>query len=136
RALKSLFSQGRRPRLRVIGDVSCDIEGAIECNVHATDPGNPIYVYNPRTGQTRDGYHGAGVVVLAVDNLPCELPIESSTHFSNTLLPFIPELARADYNVPFEQSNLSPLLKRAVIVWQGELTPDYRYLYQFLIPDS
>ena len=136
RALQTLFSQGQRPRLRVIGDVSCDIAGAIECNVRATDPGNPIYVYNPRTGQTRDGYHGEGVVVLAVDNLPCELPIESSTHFSNTLLPFVPELALADYNAPFEQCDLSPLLKRAVIVWQGELTPDYRYLSRFLIPDS
>lgn len=130
--LKELFSQPQAPKLRVIGDISCDTEGAIECNLHSTTPGDPIYVYDPLTGETHAGHEGRGVVVLAVDNLPCELPRESSTHFSETLLPFVPEIARADYAVPFEQSDLSPTLKRAVIVWRGELTPDYRYLEAYL----
>jgi alanine dehydrogenase len=134
RFLKALFSESPQPRLRVIGDISCDVEGAIECNLRATTPGDPIYVYDPLTGETRDGHQGHGVVVLAVDNLPCELPRESSTHFSTTLLPFIPELAQADYDVPFDQSALSPTIKRAVIVWHGQLTPDYRYLEAFLQP--
>ena len=126
--------QGSQPKgkLRVIGDISCDAEGAIECNLRATDPGNPIYVYDPLTGKTQDGHQGRGVVVLAVDNLPCELPRESSTHFSNTLLPFVSTIARADYGVPFDQSDLPPIIKRAVIVWQGQLTPAYRYLQEYL----
>jgi alpha-aminoadipic semialdehyde synthase len=130
--LKELFGQSEPPRLRVIGDISCDTEGAIECNLHSTSPGDPVYVYDPLTGATHTGYTGRGVIVLAVDNLPAELPRESSTHFSETLLPFVPEIAQADYDVPFEQSQLSPTLKRAVIVWRGELTPDYRYLEEYL----
>jgi len=130
--LKELFGQSEPPRLRVIGDISCDTEGAIECNLHTTSPGDPVYVYDPLTGATHNGYTGRGVVVLAVDNLPAELPRESSTHFSETLLPFVPEIAQADYSVPFEQSQLSPTLKRAVITWHGELTPDYRYLEEYL----
>ncbi len=130
--LKELFSQPEQPRLRVIGDISCDIEGSVECNLRATTPGDPIYVYDPLTEQTRDGHRGRGVVVLAVDNLPCELPRESSTHFSTTLMPFVPEIARADYSVPFDQTGLSPTVQRAVITWHGRLTPDYQYLEEFL----
>lgn len=132
RFLKELFSQSARPRLRVIGDISCDVDGAIECNLRATTPGDPIYVYDPITEQIHDGHQGRGVVVLAVDNLPCELPRESSTHFSTTLMPFAPEIAQADYSVPFDQCALSPTIKRAVIAWHGQLTPDYRYIEEFL----
>jgi alanine dehydrogenase len=132
RFLKELFSQHEGPRLRVIGDISCDVEGAIECNLRATTPGDPIYVYDPLTGQTHDGHQGRGVVVLAVDNLPCELPRESSTHFSTTLMPFVPEIAQADYSAPFDQCALSPTIKRAVIAWHGQLTPDYGYIEKFL----
>lgn len=134
RYLKELFNQPETPRLRVIGDISCDVEGAIECNLRATNPGNPIYVYDPATEGTQDGHEGRGVVVLAVDNLPCELPRESSTHFSATLLPFVPQLARADYGVPFDECDLPPSVKGAVIAWQGELTPDYQYIQTFLAP--
>jgi alpha-aminoadipic semialdehyde synthase len=130
--LKELFSQEEKPRLRVIGDISCDEEGAIECNLRCTSPGNPIYVYDPLSGETHDGHEGRGVVVLAVDNLPCELPRESSSHFSATLAPFVPEIAQADYSAPLEQSGLSPTIQRAVIAWHGQLTPDYRYIEEFL----
>jgi alpha-aminoadipic semialdehyde synthase len=130
--LKELFSGDDAPRLRVIGDISCDQEGAIECNLRCTTPGDPLYVYDPLTGETTDGHQGRGVVLLAVDNLPCELPRESSSHFSATLAPFVPELAQADYSAPLAESGLSPTVQRAVIAWQGELTPDYRYIEKFL----
>jgi hypothetical protein len=67
-----------------------------------------------------------------VDNLPAELPKESSTHFSRTLMPLVPEIVQADYTVPFHKAEISPPLKHAIIVWQGGLTPDYRYLEEFL----
>lgn len=130
--LKNLFARNPTPRLRVIGDVSCDVDGEIECNVRATNPGNPIYVYDPATGQARDGYQGQGVVVMAVDNLPGEVPCESSNAFSTALLPFVLEIAQADYTMPFEQCALSPTIKNAVITWHGELTPKYAYLEGFL----
>jgi len=130
--LRDLFRGPGRPRLRVIGDISCDIEGAIECTVKCTEPGDPVYVYNPLTGEVTDGYEGEGVVVLAVDILPSELPRESSMDFSAVLREFVPAIARADYTVPFERLDLPPEIKRAVIAYRGELTPGYRYLEQYL----
>ena len=135
---RALFEQATCPRLRVIGDISCDTEGAIECTMHATTPGSPVYVYDPITcepqqaGADAQACTGRGVVILAVDNLPCELPRESSTHFSSTLAPYIPAIASADYTVAFEDADLPPVLKNAMILWHGELTPAYRYLEKHL----
>ena len=119
-------------RLRVIGDISCDIDGAIECTVRATEPGEPVFVYNPQTGEDVDGYEGDGVVVMAVDILPSELPRDASNDFSRVLQPYLPALAAADYSAPFDALDLPPEIKRAVIVHRGELTPAYRYLQQHL----
>jgi saccharopine dehydrogenase (NAD+, L-lysine-forming) len=129
--LKQLYSAGK-PRLRVIGDISCDIEGAIECTVRSTEPDEPVFVYNPSTGETTDGCEGKGPVVMAVDILPSELPRDASVDFSGVLKEFIPALAKADFAVPFEQLALPPEIKRAVIAYHGELAPDYRYIEQFL----
>lgn len=119
-------------KLKVVGDISCDMEGGIEFNTHATNPGDPVYLYEPLTEETRDGYEGEGVVVLAVDNLPCELPRESTEEFSNLLLPFVKDIAEADYTKPFEELDLPPEIKKAVIVYNGELTPDYEYIEEYL----
>ncbi len=130
--LKRLFGGEEQPRLRVIGDVSCDIEGAIECTLHCTEPDEPVFVYDPFADRAIPGYAGKGPVVLAVDILPSELPRESSADFSRVLLDYIPAIAKADYSVPFEQLDLPPEIKRAVIAHRGELTPNYRYLEKFL----
>ena len=116
------------PRLRVIGDISADIEGAVECDTHTTEADNPVYVFDPATGETADGVAGTGPVVMAVDILPTELPRDASIDFSHVLVGFIPAIARADYSVSFEELALPPELKRAVIVHRGELTPEYRHL--------
>ena len=130
--LKKLFRTGANPELRVISDITCDVEGSVECNLQTTDSGNPIYVYNPQTGKIKFGYEGSGVVVLAVDNLPCELPYDSSTGFSTALLPFIPEIIKADYTKDFKGLKLPPEIKNALILCHGEFTPDYKYLEKFL----
>lgn len=129
--LKQLYSAGK-PRLRIIGDISCDIEGAIECTVRSTEPDEPVFVYNPFTGEATDGYEGVGPVIMAVDILPSELPRDASVNFSGVLSEFIPAMAKADFSVPFEQLELPPEIKRAVIAYHGELTPDYRYIEEFL----
>ncbi len=121
-----------RLRLRVIGDISCDIDGAIEATVRATEPGEPSFVYDPLTDEITDGVAGRGVVVMAVDILPSELPRDASEDFSRVLAEFIPALAAADYRVPFAELALPDPIKRAVITHRGELTPDYRYLQQYL----
>jgi saccharopine dehydrogenase (NAD+, L-lysine-forming) len=130
--LKSAFGLEARLPLRVIGDISCDVEGAIECTVKSTEPGEPNYVYNPITHEVTDGYRGDGIVIMAVEILPSELPREASTDFSHVLKPFIPAIARCDYSLPFDECDLPPEIKRAVIVYQGELTPAYEYIRQYL----
>jgi len=73
---------------------------------------------------------------MTVDNLPTELPRESSEAFGRALLPFIPALATCDFSKPFDELNLPPELKRAIITHQGELTPDFEYLNNFLETDE
>jgi len=134
--LKRLYGETEPPRLRVIGDVSCDVEGAIECTLKCTEPGDPVYVYDPGEDRAIDGFEGPGPVVLAVDILPSELPRDASEYFSDVLMQYIPTIAQADYSVPFEELALPPEIKRAVIVYQGELTPDYRYIKKYLEEDK
>ena len=119
-------------RLSVIGDITCDPEGSVECTVKATGIEDPVFVYDPASGDHAMGFEGPGVAVMAVDILPSELPRESSEHFSRLLSPWIPELSRADFQVSFDRLQLPAELKRAVIVHNGRLTPDYEYLEQYL----
>lgn len=130
-AVRELYREGN-PRLKVIGDITCDVEGAIECTVKATEPDNPVYVYDPVADRAMDGIAGNGPVVMAVEILPSELPRESSTYFSNVLKTYVPAIASADYSGNFASCQLPPEIKRAVIVYRGELTPDYRYIEKYL----
>ena len=126
-AVRLLYEEGQ-PALRVIGDISCDIGGAIEITVKATEPDDPVYVYESRTGTIRSGVEGDGPVIMAVEILPSELPREASSYFSAILKGFVPAIAAADYRADFDALALPPELKRAVICHRGELAPDYRYL--------
>jgi alpha-aminoadipic semialdehyde synthase len=129
---KRLHAAGRAARLQVIGDISCDIEGSIEMTLKTTMPDDPCFTYDPVADDVRMGCDGPGPVVMAVDNLPCELPRESSHHFSQALRGMVPALAAADWQADFDQLDLPPELKRALIVHKGELTPDYRHLRKYL----
>jgi alpha-aminoadipic semialdehyde synthase len=131
-AARHLYHGDSPPKLRVIGDISCDIEGGIEPTIKATEPDAPTFVWDPATDTALDGVAGAGPVIMAVDNLPGELPVESSTSFGEALSPFIPALATCDFSLDFAECALPPELKRATIVYHGELTPDYRYLEKFI----
>jgi len=126
------YGSGKQPRLQVIGDISCDIEGAIELTARATMPDAPCYVAVPDSGELLPGVEGPGPVIMAVDNLPCEVPRESSLYFSSVLSDMMPALARADFSVGFESLLLPPHLKKAVIAHRGALAPDYRYLQEYL----
>lgn len=130
--LRRAYSNSRPPRLRIIGDISCDIEGSIQCTVKVTDPGNPVYVYNPLDSAVTDGVEGIGPVLMAVDNLPCELPKEASEFFGRTLTPFIPRLASTVFDVPFENLDLPDEFRRAAILHKGELTLKYVHLSKYL----
>ena len=126
------YGPGREARLQVIGDISCDVEGSIELTLNTTQPDEPCFVYDPVTDSATPGVEGSGPVVMAVDNLPCELAREASEHFSHVLRTMVPELARADWSADFETLDLPSHLKKAVIVHRGALTPDYQYLTRYL----
>jgi alanine dehydrogenase len=132
--IRELWDREPLPKLRVIGDISCDVEGAIEVNRRATDPGDPVYVYHVETGELRPGVEGRGPVILAVDNLPCELPLSASQHFGDSLIRFVLPLARCDWDAPTDRLELPPEILGAVIVHRGALTPRYRSLARFLEP--
>ena len=132
-AVRALYgSNAAPPRLQVLGDITCDIGGAIACTVRATEPDNPVYVWEPKTGATVDGVIGDGPVVMAVDNLPCEFPVEASEDFGRGLLPFVPSLIRAaDAGLTrsaLDSGTLPEEIAQAVIVAGGELAPSYQYL--------
>ena len=129
--VRALFADGQ-PSLRVIGDISCDVEGSIEVTVKATEPDDPVYVYDPDSGEIRSGIEGSGPVMMTVEILPSELPRESSVYFSGILKRFVPAIAAADYGVPFDALALPSELKRAVICHRGALAPDYRTLEKHL----
>jgi alanine dehydrogenase len=134
KALGRLWKGTERPRLRVIGDITCDIDGSIECTVKSTEPSHPVFTYDVRKGEAVDGLEGRGPAVMAVDNLPAEIALESSVFFSQTLMPFIPGLVGADFEADFSRCGLPPELKRATILFRGEFTPDYEYMREFISP--
>lgn len=119
-------------KLIIVGDISCDINGSIEFTVKSTEADNPAFIYNPFDDIIIDGFEGEGIADIAIDNLPAELPRDASVGFSHSLMPFIPGLAEADMTKSFEDVNLPAEIKRAVIVYKGDLTPGYKYLEKYL----
>jgi len=130
--LKELYSEHRPAKLRVIGDISCDIEGAIEATIKATTPEDPVYVYEPWEDTALPGWRGSGPVIMAVDNLPCEIPEEASEYFGDRLKGFLPHIAATDLTKDFSSLTLPKPIKHAVIVHKGQLTPGYCYLERSL----
>ena len=125
---KGHYGPDKRPRLQVIGDISCDIEGSVELTLKAPMPDRPCFVFDPQSGKIHDGIEGDGPVIMAVDNLPCELPRESSEYFSEVLRDMMTALGQTDFQSDFEGLHLPSHLKKAVVTHRGELTPSYKYL--------
>jgi len=130
--MRRMWKAGELSRLRVIVDIACDIDGAIEATVKATTPDDPVFVYEVSGERVIDGFEGDGPVILAVDNLPAELPRESSRDFGDTLSPFVAPLGRCDWNRPLDRLGLPPELSRAILVHRGALTPRFSHLEKFL----
>lgn len=129
--VRQLHHDGRL-NLKVIGDITCDIDGSIELTTEATGQEKPILVYDPVADTVENRWDGEGVAVLAVDNLPAELPRDATGYFGESLFKFLPALAGLDRSQPFEKCPMPDALRPSVIVWNGELTPPYRYLQKFL----
>ncbi len=112
--------------VRVIADITCDIEGSIPSTKEASTIENPIYDYNPSDNQVEQALTDEGnITVMAVDNLPCELPRDASESFGKELVNnVLPHLLKED---------TAGIIKNATIAKEGKLTPKYSYLKDFVV---
>jgi hypothetical protein len=84
--------------------------------VRPTDPEDPVFVYEPEADRAVQGFAGRGPVIMAVYNLPAELPLESSVLFSGVLKGFVPAIARADFRAPLRTVELPEAIRRSMII--------------------
>lgn len=112
-------------RLSVVADISCDIDEPIGCTIRSSTILDPIYGYNPIT-ESEDDFMKEGVIaVMAVDNLPCELPLDASRDFGNELIKHIfPALFNEDPDDIIGRASETNL--------QGTLNPRFEYLSDYV----
>jgi alpha-aminoadipic semialdehyde synthase len=113
--------------LMAIGDITCDPNGSIEFS-RETWIDNPVYMYNPATRESVNGFDGDGIAVMAVTNLPCEFSPDASAEFSQNLSPYALAICEANFDGTLEESGLPVDIKRSVILWKGEFTEEYAYM--------
>lgn len=130
--IKELFSGEKVPRLRFIGDISCDVEGGVEATIRISYIERPFFCYDPEEDTATNGVKGSGPAILAIDHLPTEIPRDASEYFSNTLLPFVPNMAKANYDGTLAEAGLAEEIKRSVILWKGKFTPNFEYIDEYL----
>jgi saccharopine dehydrogenase (NAD+, L-lysine forming) len=116
----------------VIGDISCDIDGALQTTIKPCSIDEPAYTLDISTGETTNGVHLVGPTTMAIDNLPCELSADASDEFSKLITRSIPYLSTFDINKPFENSGLSKELMSGTILYNGEFTEPFKYMEKFL----
>jgi len=78
------------------------------------------------------GHDGEGMLMMTVDILPAELPRDASNGFGDVLVNFVKPIADADFEDSFEDLDLPKAIKKGLILHRGELTPDFKYLEEFL----
>ncbi|WP_367754012.1 NAD(P)-dependent oxidoreductase [Flavobacterium sp. WC2430] len=116
--------QAKDCKIKVIGDVSCDINGPIASTLRASTIAEPLYGYLPSEHKEVDVFHPAAIVVMAVDNLPCELPKDASEGFGIMFM---------EHVIPaFFDNDKDGILERAKMTEKGKLTPRFSYLQDYV----
>ncbi|WP_350291098.1 NAD(P)-dependent oxidoreductase [uncultured Croceitalea sp.] len=111
-------------KIKVVADVSCDIDGPVATTIKPSTIANPIYGYNPKTEQEIDYKDEVAIAVMAVDNLPAELPRDASDGFGE---------AFSTYVIPaFFNDDKDGILERARMTSNGKLTKRYKYLQDYV----
>ena len=111
-------------KISVIADVSCDLNIPIASTIRSSTIENPIYGYNKFTNEETDYHSPLAIAVMAVDNLPCELPKDSSDGFGENF---------AKYVIPaFFNNDKDGVLQRALMTKNGKLTERFSYLQNYV----
>ena len=109
-------------KIKVVGDISCDINGPIGCTLRPSTINDPIYGYNP-VNEMEDDYTKDNVIaVMAVDNLPCSLPKDASVDFGQVFISKILD----------ELLSNGPMISKATITVDGYLTDRFSYLSDYV----
>ena len=111
-------------KIKVVADISCDTNGPIACTIKASTIADPIFGYLPTTNSEVHFSHPGAVVVMSVDNLPCELPKDASEGFGEMFM---------EHVIPaFFNNDKDGILERAKITSNGQLTPRFAYLQNYV----
>lgn len=111
-------------KIRVVADISCDVNGSIACTLRTSTIAEPFYGYLPSENKEADVFHPASIVVMAIDNLPCELPKEASRGFGEMF---------SQHVIPaFFNGDKDGILQRAKITEEGKLTERFSYLQDYV----
>ncbi len=112
-------------KIRVVADITCDINGSVPCTVKATSITDPLYDYDPTAQMARMPLSDPNyTTVMAIDNLPCELPRSASEEFGRDFIDkILPPLLGDDPD---------KIIERATIAAGGQLTPRFQYLAEYV----
>ena len=109
-------------RIKTIADITDDKNGSVPCNLGDSTIENPVYGVDSISRQMIDPYQKNGIDIMAVGNLPNELPRDASRYFGQQLI---------NYILDDILKGTSPIIERATILNEGELTEDYKYLEEY-----
>lgn len=110
--------------IKIIADISCDVDGPVASTLRASTIANPIYGYDPQTESEVNYKDDNAIVVMAVDNLPCELPKDASDGFGEQFL---------EHVIPaFFNGDKDGVLQRAKMTENGKLTSRFSYLQDYV----
>tara|TARA_B110000967_G_scaffold143207_1_gene146473 strand:- start:21836 stop:23041 length:1206 start_codon:yes stop_codon:yes gene_type:complete len=111
-------------KLSVVADISCDIDGPVACTIRPSTIESPIYGYDPESEMEVDFKNTDAIAVMAVDNLPCELPKDASEGFGKT---FVDKIIPSFFN-----ADVFGILERSRMTKNGQLTPTFSYLKTYV----
>ena len=111
-------------RINLVADISCDIDGPVASTIRPSTIADPFYGYDAKTEKEVAFNAENAITVMAVDNLPCELPKDASEGFGVTFL---------EHVIPaFFNNDEREILKRAKITENGKLTKRFSYLQDYI----
>jgi hypothetical protein len=110
--------------INLVADISCDVDGPVASTLRASTIADPFYGYDAKTEKEVAFDAKDAITVMAVDNLPCELPKDASEGFGEM---FLENVIPAFFN-----GDERGILKRAKITEDGKLTERFSYLQAYV----